>query len=1395
MPGDDSFIKIISKIGIDFSQAVQGTKTLAEELNKLNRPLDELAAHAKQTAAQVAAAFNQTAQAGATSITKQNRQILQQNTVFARDYFTSIENRARQHRAFMDRLFSPQMTAHHLNWLIAGVGIYGTFEVLKEGLVDVEKGMRGLMTVLPEIAHDQEVYNQATKEAIDLMQKYGASVDEAMSAGRSFGRMYKEVETVMGLVNNSILLNVIDNVKLEQAVRGNEAALAVYGKELKSTNEVLAFSSKFMDSLTRLSHESMASATDLIEIIERSAAAAKNAKTDIDQLMGVGAAAVRATGLPGANIGNMLKTVFAQLSAPTRKVREEIEQIGVKLYDANGQLRSAYDIILDLARATKDATISQDELNEAILKAASGKFQYSKLSSVLGQFDEIVKNTSRSIHAQGITMQMAAQQLDTIERHAKMLKATLLDTFSGAGDAGLRTAIKGLLDTLNQLIMGFNNISSTAINASLALGAVILAGKMIFGIYSRVLPVIGSVTGITAQIAAASNMAAAGQMSLATATNVTNAAMGRLAATTALATGGLTLLLGGLAYLVYKSGEAEKKQLELNQAVQENIQLSQQKMMQYNTEGTFLEQMRERHQQLTDQINSGKLSVQELAAAQKDRAAVEEAVLLLVDEDIKKKIEANGVTQEEINLVIESVKQKKQAELEKNKAEINETNQKIRATNERIEAIKRELEAEKTLLMTKSPVRLGIEAAIQFKYPDLARLLGLGKAMGLGEELRRLEKDYADAQKRLSDLQMSFIQGIGDISRLGGGGIGDEDKYKLSDFTDPLREAANKAKLTLDDFNNTLQYTDTLIQGVTTRERIFDLQMRGETVPTLEQARGKYALLNEVMALSARKQAQLHGAANAAREQLAELNAEMDELVRRHEAGTLSTKEFNAAVSALRPTIQALERDIAQYGNAWWEAELNSYQAMRTMKDFYMGALQKERDLVKEAYSERMQQVEDEIAAEEEAAKVKIESKEKRIKAIDDEVNAQIKAIQALIDALDVQDTQSDREEAERQHNQKLADLQKQKQYHELRTGLEHVKAIDEINRQIAEEEHNWQVKKQDWARDDQRKTYQNQIDSIRDQARARQDAIRQEIDDIKKASDTKKRELQRYYDDVQKLLSDKNLELIAGLAAADDQWYQRGLTWMQRLAQGIRDGATVLPSGARDIIREAEEATKGGGSTSGGGTSRGAGSTVATIGPGQYINENGRTYMWSRQLASLLGKPVEWNEAAQMVKIGSKWFTPWRIIDDKAYVGIRDVAEALGYKVRWEDPNVIISQAHTGAYVARSGIAELLKGERVLSPQLTVSFDRLSNVLANFPNIPDKIALAGRMLTAGEMERIAKGMTDRLIATLERRTGMQIDKLLNVENMDVGDGVDAEILSRELVRAANLLRTARGGG
>jgi hypothetical protein len=166
----------------------------------------------------------------------------------------------------------------------------------------------------------------------------------------------------------------------------------------------------------------------------------------------------------------------------------------------------------------------------------------------------------------------------------------------------------------------------------------------------------------------------------------------------------------------------------------------------------------------------------------------------------------------------------------------------------------------------------------------------------------------------------------------------------------------------------------------------------------------------------------------------------------------------------------------------------------------------------------------------------------------------------------------------------------------------------------------------------------------------------------------------------------------------------------------------------------------------------------------------------------------VEWDAKRGLVNIGGKSFFPDFIENDRAYLSLRTVGTVLGYLVEWAN-NVVkfLPKAHIGAYVRGSGVAELLQGERVLSPRLTVSFDRLANVLANFPNIPDKISLMQQGY--GNLDRLA----DRIIAAIERRKGIHIERLFNAESVELADRTDMEILSRELARAVNMLQTARG--
>jgi Phage-related minor tail protein. len=642
------------------------------------------------------------------------------------------------------------------------------------------------------------------------------------------------------------------------------------------------------------------------------------------------------------------------------------------------------------------------------------------------------------------------------------------------------------------------------------------------------------------------------------------------------------------------------------------------------------------------------------------------------------------------------------------------------------------------------------------------------------QEIYRAQADWWRSQKEISDLTISGLEFIRTKRQQQIDSLKNEIDYLTRDGAS--QEELNRAYILNAQYISLLnEKRAELLNKIRTEQEFIAAVKREQANLNTSTREGalQYAVYNKAIADASQRIVELNG-------ELIELNRTMNEAI---------NMPYQHYFNNLMSWMQHMEN----IGRLTVEQQLEILKSIdlqrlalqdqwRVQEDIYRRrrqVLQDEMDAIREAYDERMRQIEKEIEAEQR----RIEEKEKLIEAINEETDAQIKALQALIDALDVEDKQSDREEAERQHNEKLKKLQEELQYHQLRTGIEHQKAIADIQKQIAEEEHAWELQKQEWARQDQREAYQRQIKALREQARARQDAIRQEINDIKKASDQKKKELQNYYDEIQRLLNSKTLDMLASLSMTDEQWYQRGLEWMRKLAQGIRDGQTELPSGVKEFIGEAEEAE-----------SRQpepeipAKPPVATFTAGDYTIRNDRAYAWARLIGERLGLPVEWDEKNWLVKIGGKGFSPDFIENDRAYLGLRRVGEAFGYIVEWAN-NVVkfLPKAHIGAYVRRSGVAELLQGERVLSPRLTVSFDRLANVLANFPNIPDKISLMQQGY--GNLDRLA----DRIIAAIERRKGIHIERLFNAETVELTDRTDMEVFSRELARAVNMLQTARG--
>ena len=223
----------------------------------------------------------------------------------------------------------------------------------------------------------------------------------------------------------------------------------------------------------------------------------------------------------------------------------------------------------------------------------------------------------------------------------------------------------------------------------------------------------------------------------------------------------------------------------------------------------------------------------------------------------------------------------------------------------------------------------------------------------------------------------------------------------------------------------------------------------------------------------------------------------------------------------------------------------------------------------------------------------------------------EIRAIQEELEAMDAED-------ALKKHNDKLAELQEERRYHELRTGKEHTKRIKEIDKQMQEEKESWDKKQR-------KKELQDRIDFLEEQ---------------------------------EQIWNDYIVKAMATLATYDNKWYDRFKKWADEAVKGWRAG------------------------------------NVGNLITGE----------------------------------------------------LKKILDSLSrYGVPIDIP--VIPEAHTGAKVESTGLAMLLKGERVLSPQLTVSFDRLANALIQ-TNIPNSIGIGGGL----------EQKLDKLLTILETKSGIQIN-------------------------------------
>ena len=152
---------------------------------------------------------------------------------------------------------------------------------------------------------------------------------------------------------------------------------------------------------------------------------ADGTKAPVDgiQEMEIALTAMANAGIKGSAAGTHMRNMIMKLSNPTSDGAELMEQLGIKVFDAQGKMRSLADIMGDLNG--KLGTLTQEQKIQAIgtLFNARDLSSAEALLNAVGQdWNEIGESI---LNAEGAASDMAAIQLDNLEGDVTLFKSAL----------------------------------------------------------------------------------------------------------------------------------------------------------------------------------------------------------------------------------------------------------------------------------------------------------------------------------------------------------------------------------------------------------------------------------------------------------------------------------------------------------------------------------------------------------------------------------------------------------------------------------------------------------------------------------------------------------------------------------------------------------------------------------------------------------------------------------------------------------------------------------------------------------------------------------------------------------------------------------------------------------
>ena len=304
---------------------------------------------------------------------------------------------------------------------------------------------------------------KVTGQAYELGEKVARTGKEVIDAITEFKRAGFDMQQSMDMAESAMVMtNVAENITDTADAAGTLISV------LKGFNMDASETMTIVDKINQVSNTSPIGFDNIAEGLERTAGTMAQSGNTIDQTIGLitaGYAQLRnvekvSTGL--VTLSARLRGVDEDgevIDGLSAKLQEDFGKIGVAIEDADGSLRSIYEIAQDYSKVLPTLT---DKQKQYYAELAAGKRQVTVWNAITQQFQDAENAVNQSLNSQNSALDENQKKLDSIGGHVKsfesamehlsstVVESDLVKFFVDLGTTGVK-AIDGIVNALGSL--------------------------------------------------------------------------------------------------------------------------------------------------------------------------------------------------------------------------------------------------------------------------------------------------------------------------------------------------------------------------------------------------------------------------------------------------------------------------------------------------------------------------------------------------------------------------------------------------------------------------------------------------------------------------------------------------------------------------------------------------------------------------------------------------------------------------------------------------------------------------------------------------------------------------------------------------------------------------------